>query len=57
MGPKYTGKFFERKMGVINILMTKNYRESQDDPDGVFILFKKTDFNTTLACLGVKVYR
>ena len=23
----------------------------------VFILFKKTDFNTILACLGGKVYR
>ena len=25
--------------------------------DSVFILFKKTDFNTILACLGGKVYR
>ena len=25
--------------------------------DSVFILFKKTDFNTVLACLGGKVYR
>ena len=25
--------------------------------DSVFILFKKTDFNTILACLGVKVYQ
>ena len=25
--------------------------------DSVFILFKKTDFNTILACLGDKVYR
>ena len=25
--------------------------------DNVFILFKKTDFNTILACLGGKVYR
>ena len=24
--------------------------------DSVFILFKKTDFNTILACLGGKVY-
>ena len=33
------------------------FRESQDDPDSVFILFKKTDFNTILACLGGKAYR
>ena len=25
--------------------------------DSVFILFKKTDFNTILVCLGGKVYR
>ena len=25
--------------------------------DTVFILFKKTDFNTILACLGGKVYQ
>ena len=25
--------------------------------DSVFILFKKTDFNTILACSGGKVYR
>ena len=25
--------------------------------DSVFILFKTTDFNTTLTCLGGKVYR
>ena len=25
--------------------------------DSVLILFKKTDFNTILACLGSKVYR
>ena len=25
--------------------------------DSMFILFKKTDFNTILACLGGKVYR
>ena len=25
--------------------------------DSVFILFKKTDFNTILACLGSKVYQ
>ena len=25
--------------------------------DSVFILFKKTDFNTILACLGGKVYQ
>ena len=25
--------------------------------ESVFIFFKKTDFNTNLACLGVMVYR
>ena len=44
-------KFLERKKGGHKIF------DDQNAVTEVFILFKKTDFNTILACLGGKVYR
>ena len=60
MGPKYTGKrhrFLERKIGGQNFFDDQNIGSHKMTTDSVFILFKKTDFNTILACLGGKVYR
>ena len=35
----------------------QNVESHKMTTDSVFILFKKTDFNTILACLGGTVYR
>ena len=50
-------KFLERKIGGHKIFDDQNVGSHKMTTDGVFILFKKTDFNTILACLGGKVYR
>ena len=60
MGPKYTGdchKFLERKIGGHKSFDDQNVGSHKMTTDSVFILFKQTDFNTILACLGGKVYR
>ena len=56
-GPKYTGvhKFLERKIGGHKIFDDQNVGNHMTT-DSVFILFKQTDFNTILACLGGKVF-
>ena len=58
--PKYTGghKFLERKIGGggHKIFDNLNVGIHKMTTDSVFILFKKNDFNTILACLGGKVY-
>ena len=56
--PKYTGshKCFERKIKGHKIFGNQNVGSHKMTTDSVFILFKKTDFNTILACLGGKVY-
>ena len=41
-------KFFDDQ----NVGSHKMTTDSHDDDDSVFILFKKTDFNTILACFG-----
>ena len=58
-GPKYTGghKFLERKIGGHKVFDDQNVGSHKMTTDSVFILFKKTDFNTILAFLGGKVYR
>ena len=59
-GPKYTErghKFLERKIGGHKIFDDQNLGSHKMTTDSVFILFKKTDFNTILPCLGDKVYR
>ena len=56
-GPKYTGggsKFFERKIGGLKIFDNQNEGSHKMTTDSAFILFKKNDFNTILACLGGK---
>ena len=57
--PKYWGshKFLERKIGGHKIVDNQNVGSHKMTTYSVFILFKKTDFNTILACLGGKVYR
>ena len=51
-------KFFERKMGGCHkIFDNQNVENHKMTTDSMFILFKETDFNTILACLGGKVYR
>ena len=57
-GPKYTGvRNFWKKSGGHKIFYDHNVRSHKMMTDSVFILFKKTDFNTILACLGGKVYQ
>ena len=47
----------ERKIGGGHkIFDDQNVGSHKMTTDSVFILFKKTDFNTILACLGGKVY-
>ena len=48
-------KFLE-KLGGHKIVNDQNVGSHKMTTDSVFILFKKTDFNTILACLGGKVY-
>ena len=43
--------------GVHKFFDDQNKGSHKMTTDSVFILFKKTDFNTILACLGGKVYR
>ena len=50
-------KFLERKMGGHKMFDNQNVVSHKMTTDSVFILFKKTDFKTILACLGGKVYR
>ena len=47
-------KFLERKIGGHKIFDDQNVGSHKMTTDSVFILFKKTDFNTILACLGVR---
>ena len=57
MGPKYTGglhNFLERKIGGHKIFDDQNVGSHEMTTNSVFILFKKTDFNTISACLGVR---
>ena len=56
--PKYTGgnNFLERKIGGHKMFDDQNVGSHKITTDSVFILFKKTDFNTILVCLGGKVY-
>ena len=49
-------KFWERNIGG-SIFDDQNVGSHRMTTDSVFILFKKTDSNTILACLGGKVYR
>ena len=50
-------KYLERKnRGGHKIFDDQNVGSHKMTTDSVFILFKKTDFNTILACLGGKVY-
>ena len=59
-GPKYTGFFLtfgKKKKGGHKICDDQNVGSHKMTRDSVFILFKKTDFNTILACSGCKVYR
>ena len=49
--------FGKKNRGVIKFLDDQNVGSHKMTTDGVFILFKKTDFNTILACLGGKMYR
>ena len=58
-GPKYTGghKFLERKIGGVINFDDQNVGSHKMTTENAFILFKKTDFNTILTCLGGKVYR
>ena len=46
----------ERKIGAHKIFDDQNVGNHKMTTDSVFILFKQTDFNTMLACLGGKVY-
>ena len=48
-------KFLERKVGVI--FDDQNVGSHKMTTDSVFILFKKTNSKTILACLGGKVYQ
>ena len=48
-------KFLERKIGGHKIVDDQNVGSHKMTTDSVFILFKKTDFNTILACLGLSV--
>ena len=59
VGPKCTGghNFLERKIGGHEIFDDQNVGSHKMTTNSVFVLFKKTDFNTILACLGDKVYR
>ena len=60
VGPKYTGgvvNFGKKNRGDHKIFDDQNVGSHKMTADSVFILFKKTDFNTALACLGGKVYR
>ena len=53
-------KFLERKIGGHKIFDDQNVGPvggHKMTTDSVFILFKKTDFNAILACLGSKVFR
>ena len=58
-GPKYTGghKYLKKKTRGHRFFDDQNVGSHKMTKDSVFILFKKTDFNTILACLGGKVYR
>ena len=56
-GPKYTGgviNFWKQQWGGHKIVDDQNVGSHKMTTDSVFILFKKTDFNTILACLGGK---
>ena len=55
-GPKYTGghKILERKIGGHKIFDDQNVGSHKMTTDSVFILFKKIDFNTILACGGIR---
>ena len=57
--PKIQGvhEFLERKIEGHKIFDDKNVGSHKMTTDSVFILFKKTDFNTILACLGGTVYQ
>ena len=46
--------FLERKIGGHIIFDDQNIGSHKMTTDSVFILFKKTDFNTILACVGVR---
>ena len=48
---------WKEKWGVIRFFDDQNVGSHKMTTDSVFILFKKTDFDTVLACLGGKVYR
>ena len=56
-GQKYTGghKLLRRKIGGHNISDDQNVGSHKMTTNSVFNLFKKTDFNTILACLGGEV--
>ena len=47
-------KFLERKTGGQTIFDDQNVGSHEMTTDSGFILFKKTYFNTILACLGVR---
>ena len=49
--------YMERKIGDHKIFDDQNVGSHKMTTDSVFILFKKTNFNTILVCLRGKVYR
>ena len=49
--------FWKEKWGGVKIFDDQNVGSHKMITDSVFILFKETDFNTTLACLRGKVYQ
>ena len=57
-GPNILGVIncWKEKQGGHKIFDDQNVGHHKMTTDSVFILFKKTDFNTILACLGGKVY-
>ena len=58
VGPKYIGviNFWKKKKGGHTIFDNQNVGSHKTTIDSVFILLKKTDFVTILACLEGKVY-
>ena len=47
-------KFLERKIGGDHVFDNQNLESNKMTTDIAFMLFKKTDFDTILTCVGVR---